>query len=89
VVMKDDGYSVTLSWLDPSAGSVPFIVTGGRVGEPTTPVASVAPGHTTQTLYGLNPKYDYCYTVAAVWSTDLVQPSPQVCTKRASTAAGT
>jgi hypothetical protein len=89
VVMKDDGYSVTLSWLDPSAGSVPFLVTGGRVGEPPTPVASVAPGHTTQTLYGLNPKYDYCYTVAAVWSTDLVQPSPQVCTKRASTAAGT
>jgi hypothetical protein len=89
VVLKDDGYSVTLSWLDPSAGSVPFLVTGGRVGEPPTPVASVAPGHTTQTLYGLNPNYDYCYTVAAVWSTDLVQPSPQICTKRLPTTAGT
>jgi hypothetical protein len=89
VVMKDNGYSVTLSWLDPSSGSVPFLVSGGRVGEPPTPVASVAPGHTTQTLYGLNPSYDYCYTVAAVWSTNLIQSSPQVCTKRATTATGT
>jgi hypothetical protein len=87
--MQDNGYSVTLNWLDPSDGQVPFLVTGGRVGEPPAPLASLAPGHTTQTLYGLNPKYDYCYTVSAVWSTDLVQPSPQICTKRASTPTAT
>jgi hypothetical protein len=88
LTMKDDGYSVTLSWLDPSAGQVPFLVTGGRVGEQSEPLVSVPPGMTTKTLYGLNPHYNYCYTVAAVWSSDFIQPSAQICTKRASAATG-
>lgn len=87
VTLHDDGGSVTLTWVDPSGGQVPFIVTGGRVGEPPGPMATVPSGRTTQTIYGLNIRYNYCFTVAAVWSADLIEPSDQTCTKRASTAS--
>jgi hypothetical protein len=85
VTVRDDGTFVTLSWLDPSGGRVPFVVSGGRTGDEATPIVTVPAGRTEQRVYGLNPRYDYCFTVAAVWSTDLVQPSPQTCTTRSST----
>src|SRR5690606_39228507 len=34
VRIKDEGGSVTLTWVDPSDGTVAFIVTGAREGEP-------------------------------------------------------
>jgi hypothetical protein len=39
-------------------------------------------GRTTSTIYGLNIRYDYCFTVAAVWSADVIAPSIQTCTNR-------
>ena len=33
VQLRDDGVAVTLTWTDPSTGSVPFLVAGGRAGE--------------------------------------------------------
>jgi hypothetical protein len=82
VTLKDLGTSVTLTWLDPSSGQIPFIVAGGRSDAPESPIVTVPAGRTTQTIYGLNPRFDYCFTVAAVWSTDQIQASPPACTKR-------
>src|SRR5262249_6607796 len=82
VVLKDNGGSVTITWVDPSDGKVPFIVAGGRAGTASTPVETVPPGRTTSTIYGLNVRYNYCYTVAAVWSSDMIAASKQACTKR-------
>jgi hypothetical protein len=80
--LRDDGGSVTLTWSDPSGGQVPFIVTGGRVGATPAPLDSVASGRTSSTIYGLNVRFDYCFTVAAVWSPDEIASSVRTCTDR-------
>jgi hypothetical protein len=82
--LRDDGGSVTLRWNDPSAGLVPFIVTGGRIGATPAPLDSVPSGRTTSTIYGLNARFDYCFTVAAVWSPDEIASSIRTCTDRLS-----
>jgi hypothetical protein len=87
VTIQDNGGSVTLTWVDPSNGTVPFIVAGGRDGAESTPLETVPAGRTTSTIYGLNVNYNYCYTVTAVWSADMIAPSPRTCTKRVSTTS--
>jgi hypothetical protein len=82
VVLKDDGGSVTLTWLDPSNGRVPFIVSGGRDGQALIAMDSVEPGRTTSTIYGLNDRLNYCFTVSAVWASDKIAPSMRTCTNR-------
>jgi hypothetical protein len=84
--LTDHGGSVTLAWQDPAAGQAPFIVAGGRRDALSSPLQTVPAGRTTVTIYGLNTGYDYCFTVAAVYSTDLIAPSMRTCTRRLSTA---
>ncbi len=86
VVLKDDGGSVTLTWEDPGAGAVPFIVSGGRDGNALLAMASVPAGQTTSTIYGLNVNYNYCFTVSAVWSSDNIKSSIRTCTYRLTTS---
>ena len=85
VALRDEGGSVTLTWVDPSGGRVPFIVAGGRVDTTPAPLETVPVGRTTSTIYGLNVRYDYCFTVAAVWSAEVIAPSIRACTHRLST----
>lgn len=85
--ITDDGTSVTLTWQDPSDGTVPFIVAGARSGAESHPMQSIPAGRTRSTIHGLNTKFDYCFTVAAVYSIDVVARSAQACTRRLSTAA--
>jgi hypothetical protein len=84
VTLRDDGGSVTLTWVDPSGGRVPFIVAGGREDATSGLLETVPVGRTTSTIYGLNIRYDYCFTVAAVWSADMIAPSIRTCTNRLS-----
>jgi hypothetical protein len=79
--LRDDKTSITLTWTDPSNGSVPFIVAGGQQGA-LRQLQVLAAGATTYTLNGLNPKLDYCFTVAAVYGTDSVALSDLACTQR-------
>ena len=80
--LSDDGTAVTLSWSDPTAGTVAFIVASGRDGQQLAALATVNPGRTTFTVNGLNPDVDYCFAVLAVYSADEYSPSEQVCTQR-------
>jgi len=82
VVLRDEGGSVTLTWLDPSGGRVSFIVAGGREDTTSELLETVPVGRTSSTIYGLNIRYDYCFTVAAVWSADVIAPSIRTCTNR-------
>jgi hypothetical protein len=82
LVLRDNGTAITLTWTDPSDGAVPFIIAGGRAGQNLGAMATVDPGETSHTIYGLNPKLDYCFTVLAVYSTDRYATSEQVCTNR-------
>lgn len=79
--LRDDKTSITLTWTDPSKGSVPFIVAGGQQGA-LRQLQVLAAGATTYTLNGLSPKLDYCFTVAAVYGTDSVALSDLACTQR-------
>lgn len=80
--LTDDGTAITLSWSDPTAGTVAFIVASGRDGQQLAALATVNPGRTTFTVNGLNPEVDYCFAVLAVYSADEYSPSEQVCTQR-------
>jgi hypothetical protein len=85
--LRDDGDTVTLTWTDPSAGTVPFFVEVGQAGGQLRLYGRLAPGETTYPVVGLNPKLDYCFSVVAVYSTTLLAPSSLVCTRRTSGSA--
>lgn len=82
VRLRDDGVSVTLTWSDPTDGRVPFMIAGGRAGQQSRAFQSLPPGQTAYTVNGLNPSLDYCFTVIAVYTTDVIAPSDLVCTTR-------
>lgn len=84
VRLDDNGTALTLTWADPSDGTAPFIVAGGRAGEQPRAMGQVTPGGTRYVLNGLNPNLDYCFIVVAVYSTDDLLQSDQVCTNRES-----
>jgi hypothetical protein len=85
--LRDDRESITITWTDPTSGTVPFIVAGGRAGTQLGALASIDPGETSYKVNGLNPRLDYCFTVLAVYSTDTYATSGQVCTQRPGTAS--
>ncbi|GIH16159.1 hypothetical protein Raf01_43310 [Rugosimonospora africana] len=82
VQLRDDGVSVTLTWSDPTAGRVPFVVAGGRAGETSRALQTLPAGQSAYTLNGLNPALDYCFTVVAVYTTNEVATSALTCTQR-------
>jgi hypothetical protein len=84
--LRDDGSSITLTWTDPSRGTVPFIVAGGRAEGALSPLGSVESGKTTYTLHGISPTADFCFLVAAVYSPEHTVPSALICTKRTNTS---
>jgi hypothetical protein len=81
--LRDEGSTVTITWTDPTAGTVPFIVAGGRAGQELRAMAQVSPGESRYRINGLNARINYCFTVAAVYSTNQFGVSGQVCTARA------
>jgi hypothetical protein len=83
LTLQDNGTSIKVTWKDPAGGQVPFVVAGGK----GTDLAVLNTTHdTTYTLNGVNTAFDYCFTVAAVYSAQRVVPSQLACTHRASSA---
>ena len=80
--LRDDGDTVTLTWTDPSHGTVPFFVEVGQAGTQLKLYGRLSPGETTYPVVGLNPKLDYCFSVVAVYSSTLLAPSTLTCTRR-------
>jgi hypothetical protein len=84
LAVREDGDALLLTWSDPTAGTVPFIVAAGRAGTQLRAMATVEPGSTRYLANGLSGRYDYCFTVVAVYSSDQYAASGQVCTTRTS-----
>lgn len=82
--LRDDGSAITITWKDPTEGTVPFIVSGAPGGGKLKVMGEVDPGETSHTINGLNPRLSYCFTVVAVYSTEEFATSGQVCTQRSS-----
>ena len=81
-ITEQRGSTVTLTWTDPTNGTVSFVVTGkGPAGEVLEPKV-VARGVTTTTYTSLNANKNYCFVVHAIYSADRVANAPELCTKR-------
>ena len=80
--LRDAGTSITLTWTDPSNGTAPFVVAGGRADQGYRPLQSLGSGQTSYTLNGLDPSVDYCFLVAAIYTGQQAVPSNPVCTRR-------
>jgi hypothetical protein len=83
VSAKAHGGAVTIAWQDPSGGTAPFIVAGGVAGQTATVHQQVPAGQTSITVNGLNAKSVYCFTVVAVYGTNVVAVSALACTGHA------
>jgi hypothetical protein len=83
--LRDEGTSITLTWTDPSGGTVPFIVAGGRSAAAAKSIGTVESGKTTFRLDGLSPTADFCFLVAAVYSGNNTVLSAPACTTRNTT----
>ncbi|MFF5075566.1 hypothetical protein ACFY36_00830 [Actinoplanes sp. NPDC000266] len=83
VRLRDGGSAITVTWADPSGGSVSFMVTMGRPGQELKPVSTLGPGQTSFEMSGLNGELNYCFAVVAVYRNDQFATSPQACTARA------
>jgi len=82
LTLDDRGATVNLTWTDPSAGRVPFVVSYGRADGPADRTERLAAGTTTLAVNQLNPAQDYCFTVEVGDPATGVAPSPTVCTSR-------
>ncbi len=82
VTLTDSGASVALSWVDPSDGTVSFLITGGHRGQQLTGMGNVAAGRRSFELHALNPQINYCFAVLAVYGANQFAPSEPVCTNR-------
>jgi hypothetical protein len=81
--LDDRGDNITLTWTDPTGGTVPFIVSAARgAGQEMRTMGAVTAGETRFVAHGLNDRLDYCFTVVAVYATDRYAASAPVCTRR-------
>jgi serine/threonine-protein kinase PknK len=81
-IAEDRGTSVTLTWTDPTAGTVSFvIVQKGSSGE-RFETKTTAPATLTVTFTGLDRAKNYCFTVGAVYTVTNVAVAPDICTRR-------
>jgi hypothetical protein len=82
VVLRDARDSVTLEWTYPPGAEGPVLISGGRTGQQRRAFQQMPAGSTDYVVYGLNERADYCFTVAVVYSADVVAGAPPVCTAR-------
>jgi hypothetical protein len=85
--LRDDGSSITLTWTDPTKGTVPFVIAGGRADNALNPLGSAESGKSTYTLNGISTTANYCFLVAAVYSPQHTVPSTLTCTRRGPSAS--
>jgi hypothetical protein len=82
VRLSDRGTSVTLTWADPSGGTVAFLVVGSGSGGASLETKQVDRGGTSVTYSGLDRTRNYCFVVGAVYAVDRVATASEVCTRR-------
>jgi hypothetical protein len=82
VRLADRGTSVTLTWADPSGGTVAFLVVGSGSGGASLETKQIDRGGTSVTYSGLDRDRNYCFVVGAVYAVDRVATAAEVCTRR-------
>lgn len=82
VTLRDRPDGITLTWTYPAGGEGPVILSAAQAGQDLRPFQTLPPGTDNFVVHGLDRTTNYCFTVAVVWSTDLVAPARRVCTTR-------
>ncbi|GAA0577195.1 hypothetical protein GCM10010172_72380 [Paractinoplanes ferrugineus] len=87
VKIVDNGSTIKITWVDPTDGTVSFLVAMGHPGEQLKPVTTLGPGQTTYEVSALNPALNYCFAVVAVYRNNKFATSQQACTSRPAPSA--
>ncbi|MGW0434826.1 tetratricopeptide repeat protein [Micromonospora sp. NPDC003197] len=82
VALRDNRDNVSLSWVYPAGSEGPVIVSGGRAGQEARAFKELPAGRTSYTVPNLSRSNNYCFTIAIVYSVDVVARSEPVCTTR-------
>ncbi|WP_432905191.1 tetratricopeptide repeat protein [Micromonospora matsumotoense] len=82
VTLRDRPDGITLTWTYPAGGEGPVILSAAQAGQDPRPFQTLPPGTDNFVVHGLDRSTNYCFTVAVVWSTDLVARAKRVCTTR-------
>ncbi|MEE6258946.1 tetratricopeptide repeat protein [Plantactinospora sonchi] len=88
LTLVDDRSSVTLTWSYPTGAEGPVVLAGGRAGQEPRAFQELPAGSTGYVVYGLEVRTNYCFTVAVVYSTDVVGRADPVCTERPGASPG-
>ena len=81
-IIDERGTTLTVTWTDPTNGTVSFVVNGLGPNNEKLDAKFVDRGVTSVTFSGLSPSKNYCFLVAAVYSATHVAVADQTCTKR-------
>lgn len=84
VRLRDGRDRVSLAWTYPAGAEGPVVVSGGRSGQEPRAFQELPAGATSFVVYGLNQNTDYCFSIAVVYSVDLVGRADPICTDRIS-----
>jgi hypothetical protein len=84
VRLTREGGAIVVTWTDPAPGRASFVITGGKEGEELRFVGQLPSGAPARfPVHGYNPTVDYCFQVAAVYSTTELGVAQPVCTSGA------
>jgi hypothetical protein len=81
-IVDQRGTTLTVTWTDPTNGTVSFVVNGLGPNDEKLDAKFVDRGVNSVTFVGLSPTRNYCFLVAAVYSASHVAVADQTCTKR-------
>lgn len=82
VTLRDRPDGIALTWTYPAGGEGPVVLSAGQAGQDPRPFETLPPGTDSFVVHGLDRTTNYCFTVAVVWSTDVVARAKRVCTTR-------
>ncbi|WP_205789408.1 tetratricopeptide repeat protein [Micromonospora sp. HM134] len=82
VTLRDRPDGITLTWTYPAGSEGPVVLSAAQAGQDPRPFQTLPPGTDNFVVHGLDRTTNYCFTVAVVWSTDVVARAKRVCTTR-------
>ncbi|WP_422752616.1 tetratricopeptide repeat protein [Micromonospora sp. WMMD708] len=82
VTLRDRPDGITLTWTYPAGSEGPVVLSAAQAGQDPRPFQTLPPGTDSFVVHGLDRTTNYCFTVAVVWSTDVVARAKRVCTTR-------
>ncbi|MFV2108023.1 tetratricopeptide repeat protein [Micromonospora sp. LOL_015] len=86
VGLRDNRDSVTLTWTYPAGAEGQVLISGGSSDQQPRAFMTLPAGADSFVAYGLDESIDYCFTVAVVYSADVIGQADPVCTDRSANA---